>query len=48
VLPEEPTRNELRFLERYGIERVATPLKEWVAALIALDLSATTLRKAAN
>ena len=48
VLPEEPTRNELRFLERYGIVRVATPLKEWVAALIALDLSATTLRKAAN
>jgi hypothetical protein len=48
VLPEEPTRNELRFLERYGIERIAAPLKDWVAALIALDLSATTQRKAAN
>jgi hypothetical protein len=48
VLPEEPTRNELRFLARYGIERIATPLKEWVAALIALDRSATMQRKAAN
>jgi len=48
VLPDEPTRNEKRFLERYGIERIATPLNEWVAALIALDLRATTQRKAAN
>lgn len=32
VLPEEPTRNEARFLEQYNIERLAMPLQEFVAA----------------
>lgn len=42
VLPEEPTRNELRFLEQCHIERIETPLKEWVDALITLDGTAHT------
>ncbi len=33
VLPEEPTRNEARFLDEYNIERLAMPLPEFVAAL---------------
>jgi hypothetical protein len=37
VLPDEPTRNEQRFLLEHGIERIETPLKEWVGSLIALD-----------
>jgi SIR2-like domain len=37
VLPDEPTRNEKRFLLEHGIERIETPLKEWVGSLIALD-----------
>jgi hypothetical protein len=37
VLPDEPTRNERRFLLELGIERIATPLAEWTAALIELD-----------
>jgi hypothetical protein len=36
VLPEAPTRNELRFLETYGIERIEQPLQEFTAALVAL------------
>jgi len=32
VLPEEPTRNEARFLEKYNIERIAMPLDEFVSA----------------
>ncbi len=32
VLPEEPTRNEARFLAQYNIERLAMPLREFVAA----------------
>jgi hypothetical protein len=36
VLPETPTRNELRFLETYGIERIEQPLQEFTAALVAL------------
>lgn len=48
VLPEEPTRNERRFLEQYHIQRIDTPLKAWVEALIALDQSAATQRRAAN
>lgn len=32
VLPEEPTRNEARFLKQYNIERIAMPLEEFVAA----------------
>lgn len=34
VLPEEPTRNEARFLARYNIERLAMPLAEFTAALV--------------
>ena len=37
VLPEEPTRNEKRFLSEHGIERIGTPLREWVGSLSALD-----------
>ena len=48
ILPEEPTRNEQRFLERYHIQRIATPLKDWVAALIALGHGVETRRLAAN
>jgi hypothetical protein len=31
VLPEEPTRNEARFLAEQNIERIAVPLEEFVA-----------------
>ena len=48
VLPEEPTRNERRFLDLYGIQRIDAPLREWVTALIALDHGAATQRMAAN
>lgn len=34
VLPEEPTRNEMRFLEEQNIERVGLSLPELVAALV--------------
>jgi hypothetical protein len=37
VLPDEPTRNERRFLLELGIERIDTPLGDWVDALVALD-----------
>ncbi len=37
VLPEEPTRNEKRFMSEHGIEHIGTPLREWAGALIALD-----------
>ena len=37
VLPDEPTRNEKRFLQEHGIERIEAPLKEWVGSLIASD-----------
>ncbi len=33
VLPEEPTRNEARFLALYGVERIAIPLAEFAALL---------------
>ncbi|MHB8302561.1 MAG: SIR2 family NAD-dependent protein deacylase [Acidobacteriaceae bacterium] len=33
VLPDEPTRNEARFLERHNIERIAMPLQEFAMAL---------------
>lgn len=33
VLPEEPTRNEKKFLALYGIERIAMPLAEFTEAL---------------
>ena len=48
VLPEEPTRNERRFLERNHIQRIDTPLKDWVTALIALGYHAETPKLAAN
>ncbi len=48
VLPEEPTRNEQRFLLEHGIERIETPLAEWAASLIALDRRLATQRIAAN
>jgi hypothetical protein len=48
VLPEEPSRNEKRFMELYHIERIDTPLLEWVDALLALSQSAAQQRLAAN
>ncbi|HVZ52571.1 MAG TPA: SIR2 family protein [Pseudolabrys sp.] len=33
VLPEPPTRNEARFLQEHGIERIDMPLAEFAAAL---------------
>jgi hypothetical protein len=33
VLPEEPTRNEARFMEQYNIERIAMPLAEFAALI---------------
>ena len=48
ILPEEPTRNEQRFLERYHIQRIATPLAEWAAALIAQGHHASTHTLVAN
>jgi hypothetical protein len=33
VLPEEPTRNEAKFLRLYNIERIAMPLAEFAAQL---------------
>lgn len=33
VLPEEPTKNEARFLKQYQVERIAVPLAEFVEAL---------------
>jgi hypothetical protein len=38
VLPEEPTRNEARFLARYNIERIPITLSEFVAALSTTQL----------
>jgi len=32
VLPEEPTRNEVRFLAQFNVERLAMPLEEFVSA----------------
>jgi hypothetical protein len=43
VLPEEPTRNEARFLAQYNIERLAMPLPEFVAALEENALAQGTL-----
>lgn len=48
VLPEAPTRNEQRFIEKYHIQRIDTPLKEWVDALIALDQNAASQRMVAS
>ncbi len=38
VLPEEPTRNEARFLAEQGIERIAMPLAEFTARLTRNDV----------
>jgi hypothetical protein len=46
VLPEEPTRNERRFLDELGIQRIETPLAEWAEALMALDRGAARLKVA--
>jgi hypothetical protein len=32
ILPEEPTRNEARFLEEHNIERISLSLTEFMAA----------------
>jgi hypothetical protein len=48
VLPEAPTKNELRFMQRYHIQRIETPLAEWTDALAALDEGALAQRRAAN
>jgi hypothetical protein len=40
VLPEEPTRMEARFLEEMGITRIALPLAEVAAQLLATPLAA--------
>lgn len=48
VLPEAPTKNELRFLDLHHIQRIETPLIDWVSALITLQQSAAAQRLAAN
>ncbi len=40
VLPDEPTRNEARFMVDHGIERIGVGLEEFVEALIAPSLAA--------
>jgi hypothetical protein len=40
VLPEDLTRNELRFLSEQNIERIDLPLKEFVEGLCAQEASA--------
>ncbi len=39
VLPEEPTRNEAKFMELYNIERIAMPLAEFAALLTGESIS---------
>jgi hypothetical protein len=48
VLPDEPSKNERRFLEQHHIQRIDAPLRPWVAALATLQLSAASQRLAAN
>jgi hypothetical protein len=48
VLPEAPTKNELRFLELHRIQRIAAPLNEWVAALVTMQQSAVSQRLVAS
>jgi hypothetical protein len=43
VLPDEPTRNESRFLEEHGIERIAAPLSDFAASLLAHDPTGTAM-----
>ena len=40
VLPETPTRNEIRFMAQHGIERIDLPLAGFVAELAASDRAA--------
>jgi hypothetical protein len=40
VLPEEPTRNEARFLAQYGVQRIAMPLAEFTAILTGENVAA--------
>lgn len=40
VLPEEPTRNEARFMEEQNIQRLEIPLSEFVDALVSEKLAA--------
>jgi hypothetical protein len=48
VLPDEPTRNERRFLEECHIKRIDTPLSEWADALLTLDQRTASLRMVAG
>jgi hypothetical protein len=45
VLPEEPTRNEARFLEQFQVERIDASLPEFVEALEGM-LPGTAVRMA--
>jgi hypothetical protein len=40
VLPEEPTKNERRFLVEQNIQRLDVPLAEFVTALIDVPIDA--------
>lgn len=44
VLPEEPTRNELRFLREQQIERIEMPLADFVSALERFNLGRAASR----
>ena len=48
VLPEEPTKNERRFLDQHHIQRIDAPLQAWVTTLVTLQQSAAAQRLAAN
>lgn len=39
MLPEEPTRNELRFLAEQNIQRIDVPLGEFVQQLLGGELT---------
>ncbi len=40
VLPEEPTRNEARFLSLHGIERIAVPLAAFINPIAGKEATA--------
>mgnify|MGYP000147279270 CR=1 FL=1 len=46
VLPDAPTKSELRFLGERNIQRIDMPLAEFVALLTASDASTTSIRAA--
>lgn len=48
VLAETPTRNEARFLGKFGIQRIDAPLGEWAAALVRVGGAAGESRLAAG